>query len=562
MSAAVPPTALLACALAAAVAVAGAVAAPAAAAPVVTPQVVASRGGEPRTPAVGVNDAGRAVAVWTGRSGRGFAVFARVRPSRGAAWGAVERLSGVAPARPLTPAVVVGRRGGAIALWRTPGGAVQSGSLGEGRTTGWVRRTVTADGDGFVSPSLSAQPAIAAWADRSGHGGAWRARRAHLLDGRWNVAPPLDLAAAGLVPPGSADAPPDVAVGARGDAGVVWPGPAGAPVPAPDTRVSVALWPRGSQGWGPPAVLSQGGNHGDVALGPAGHAGVTWVERDAVRVAIREPADPAWPAPETLAGGQTATPAYPHLALNGEGYAVAAWGETEGDLSLRARARSGASGVWGPERTVYDDYSSFSVLELANLHATIDDHRAAILAWTDPEGPGSAAAIAARATGGDWAIAARLAILEDIDETALAATARGGALLLTPRARVVDEPHIDVVGAAFPAPPRFTLSASQLRTNQRISQAAVRRSNAALDRLAAVRGDDVRDGALDASRFGPGVVIEGTPTGATVPPGAIPPVQVAPPGPGGGAVRLTAAQLRTNQRISRAALLRSGFGRT
>jgi hypothetical protein len=286
------------------------------------------------------------------------------------------------------------------------------------------------------------------------------------------------------------------------------------------------------------------------------------VERDAVRVAIREPADPAWPAPETLAGGQTATPAYPHLALNGEGYAVAAWGETEGDLSLRARARSGASGVWGPERTVYDDYSSFSVLELANLHATIDDHRAAILAWTDPEGPGSAAAIAARATGGDWAIAARLAILEDIDETALAATARGGALLLTPRARVVDEPHIDVVGAAFPAPPRFTLSASQLRTNQRISQAAVRRSNAALDRLAAVRGDDVRDGALDASRFGPGVVIEGTPTGATVPPGAIPPVQVAPPGPGGGAVRLTAAQLRTNQRISRAALLRSGFGRT
>jgi hypothetical protein len=457
---------------------------------------------------------------------------------------------------------VVGRRGGAIALWRMPGGAVQSGSLAAGRTTGWVRRTVTTAGEGFVSPSLSAQPAIAAWADRSGPGGVWRARRAHLVGDVWSVAPPLDLAAAGLVPPGAADTPPDVAVGARGDAGVVWPGPAGPPVPAPDARVSVALWPRGAQGWGPPAVLSEQGNHGDVALGPAGHAGVAWVERDAVEVAFKEPADPAWPAPETLAGGLTATPAFPHLAIEAEGYAVAAWGDTQGDLSLRARTRSGASGLWGPERTVYDDFSFFSVLELANLHAAIDDHRAAYLAWTDPEGPGSASALAARATGGDWAIAAALPILEDIDETALAATARGGALLLTPRARVIDEPHIDLVGAAFPPPPRFTLSASQLRTNQRISQAAVRRSNAALARLAAVRGDDIRDGTLDASRFGPGVVIEGTPTGATVPPGTIPPVQVAPPGPGGGTVRLTAAQLRTNQRISRAALLRSGFGRT
>ena len=523
--------------------------------------MVAPRSGEPRSPDVAVNAAGRAVAVWTGRSGGGFAVFARVRPSRSAPWAAIERVSGVAAARPLSPAVVVGRHGGAIAIWRVPGGPVESGSLGEGRTSGWVRRTVTADGDGFTSPALSALPAIAAWADRSGPGGAWRARRAHLLDGRWNVAPPLDLSAAGLIPPGAADAPPDVAVGARGDAAVVWPGPAGPPIPAPNTRVSVALWPRGTQGWGPPAVLSQEGTHGDVALGPSGHAGVTWVERDAVRVAVREPGDPTWPASEALVAGQTATPAYPHIALNGEGYAVVAWGETEGELSLRARTRSGASGLWGPERIVYDDFSSFSAPELANLRAAIDDHRASYLAWTDPEGPGSASALAARGTSGEWAIAVALPILEDIDETALAADARGGALLLTPRARVVDEPHIDLVGAAFPAPAQFTLSTGQLRTNQRISQAAVRRSNAALARLEAVRGEDIRDGTLDASRFGPGVRIEGTPTGATVPPGPIPPVRVAPPGPGGN-VRLTAEQLRVNQRIARAALLRSTFGRT
>ena len=99
------------------------------------------------------------------------------------------------------------------------------------------------------------------------------------------------------------------------------------------------------------------------------------------------------------------------------------------------------------------------MLELADLEAVVDDDRAAYLAWMDPEGPGSASAYAAAATSGDWSIAAQVAILEDIDETALAADAHGGALLATTRARLIDEPHIDLVAAEFPPPPRFTLSA-------------------------------------------------------------------------------------------------------
>jgi hypothetical protein len=288
---------------------------------------------------------------------------------------------------------------------------------------------------------------------------------------------------------------------------------------------------------------------------------VTWVEPARVRVVVREPGDPAWPAPETLVDGQTATPAFPHVALNGEGYAVAAWGETEGDLSLRARTRSGASGLWGPERTVYDDFSYFSVIELANLEAEIDEQRIPTLAWVDPQGPGSASAIAARGDGGSWPIAVALPILEDIDELALATDARGGSLLLTPRARVIDEPHIDLVGAAFPAAPQFSVTVEQVRTNQRIGQAAVRRSNAALARITAVRGEDVRNGSLPASVFGPGVTIAGTPTGAEVPPGAIPPVREAPPGPATGPIVLSVAQLRTAQRIARAALQRATYGR-
>ncbi|HTI32880.1 MAG TPA: hypothetical protein VL422_04325 [Miltoncostaea sp.] len=525
-----------------------------------TPQQIAPRTLEPHAPDVAVDAAGRAVAVWTGRSGRGYAVFARVRTSRTGRWAAIARLSGVAPARPLGPTVAVGRHGGALAIWRMPGGAVQSGSLGAGRTGGWVRRTVTTDGVGFDSPAAAAFPDVAAWADRASTDGVWRARRALLVDGRWRVAPALDLTAAGVVPAGREATPPDVAVGAGGDAALVWPGPAGPPAPAPSARVSVVRWPRGAQTWEAPVVLSEAGDQGDVAVGPMGHVGVTWVETGSVKVAIREPGDPAWPAPETLVAGQAVTPAFPHLAINAEGYAVDAWGETVGDLSLRARVRSGASGLWAPERTVYDGFSFFSVLELANLRAAIDAQRVPTLAWTDPEGPGSASALAARATGGTWGIAAAIPILEDIDEPALAADARGGALLVTPRARLVDDPHIDLVAAAFPAPTRVRLTAGQLRVNLRIAQAALRRSDAALARLAAVRGEDVRDGTLPASVFGPGVRIDGTPTGAAVPFGAIPPLQVAPPGPV-GTVRLTVARLRAAQRIAREALSKATFGR-
>jgi len=437
---------------------------------------------------------------------------------------------------------------------------VQSATL-PASASAWTRLPVASDGQGFAAPAISAgPPTIAVWADRAGT--TWRARRAHLLDGSWRLAPPLDLTAAGLIPPGAPDSPPGLAVGARGDAAVIWPGLTGPPVPAPDARVSVALWPRGAQAWESPVVLSQAGAHGDVAVGPAGHVGAVWVEgAGSVLASVRDPGAAAWPAPDTMVSGQTATPAYPHIAVNHEGYAVATWGETEGDLSLRARTRSGASGIWGPERTVYDDFSSFSVIEVGNLEAVVDDDRVATLAWIDPEGPGSASSLAARATSGPWSIAARVPILEDIDETELGASVRGGALLVTPRARVIDEPHVDLVAAAFPPVPRFTLSTEQLRINQRISQAAVRRVNAVMTRMRdGFRTDHIRNGTLEASDFGEGVTVGGTPTGEVVPPGPITPLDVAPPGQP-APVSLSAAQLRINQRISQAAITRAGFAR-
>jgi hypothetical protein len=101
---------------------------------------------------------------------------------------------------------------------------------------------------------------------------------------------------------------------------------------------------------------------------------------------------------------------------------------------------------------------------------------------------------------------------------------------------------------------RVELSAAQLRINQRISQAAVRRVNAIQSLLdAGLRGGDVTDGTLTSAKLAVGLAIASATPTAVAP---APPPAVAPPGRGGGRVELSEAQLRINQRISQAAVRR------
>ena len=106
-----------------------------------------------------------------------------------------------------------------------------------------------------------------------------------------------------------------------------------------------------------------------------------------------------------------------------------------------------------------------------------------------------------------------------------------------------------------------TLSPRQLFINQRISQAAVRRLNAVQQKLdRGLSGEDIRSGALGPELFGPGIVIAGEPTGAEPPPFDPPRFLTVPGRRGGGSgnqVRLVAAQLLINQRISQAAVRRA-----
>ena len=111
--------------------------------------------------------------------------------------------------------------------------------------------------------------------------------------------------------------------------------------------------------------------------------------------------------------------------------------------------------------------------------------------------------------------------------------------------------------------PPVTRSRGQLLINQRISQAAVRRLNAVAERLdAGLTRDDLRPGGIGPSAFAPGVQVAVGPSGAAAPPPArtqaatAPPAPVRPPG-AAARVRLSAAQLLINQRISQAAVRRA-----
>ena len=100
---------------------------------------------------------------------------------------------------------------------------------------------------------------------------------------------------------------------------------------------------------------------------------------------------------------------------------------------------------------------------------------------------------------------------------------------------------------------KFSMTSGQLRTNQRIYQAALRRARALRQRLnGGLTGGDVRDGALGWEVLPPGAMMTSFGPGVALGPSK---TAIAQPKRGtGGAVSLTATQLKINQRIAQAAV--------
>lgn len=103
---------------------------------------------------------------------------------------------------------------------------------------------------------------------------------------------------------------------------------------------------------------------------------------------------------------------------------------------------------------------------------------------------------------------------------------------------------------------RFRLTTAQLRTNQRVYSAAVRRANALMARIdGGLTGGDIRDGSVGRDRLRQDLTITARTPAASTAPASVTPIVAADSDP--ATFRLTVGQLRTNQRIAQAAVRRT-----
>lgn len=146
-------------------------------------------------------------------------------------------------------------------------------------------------------------------------------------------------------------------------------------------------------------------------------------------------------------------------------------------------------------------------------------------------------------------------VADDLCGAGLAARAFGSGIVLgvgSPNVGTKPSPRpLSVAKAGSPG--EVTRSINQLRINQRISAAAVRRINGLTARMSSLTGGDIVDGEITVSALNGTTTIVSAALGATTPAST---TKVAPASGGSAKFTLSAGQLRINQRISQAAVRR------
>jgi len=545
-------------------------------------------GVDAQSPSVAVSAGGAAVAVWSPYAGLLQGVQAASRPP-GGPWGPPETLVSSAPPPDFEgPArVAIDTAGNAVAVWGGVTGFV-GGLRAASRPAGGVwspPETLAPTAAQSAVASDSAGNALGAWiggdgikvADRPA-GGAWQ--EPETLPYTVNaVASDLDIAVA----------PSGAAVAVWSLQTVSFSPPASFPA-----GVEAAVRPAGGA-WSAPQRLSEAGFGPAAAVDGAGNAVVVWREAG-VRAATR-PAGGAWSAPQTLStdGGDA------DVAVDGDGNAVAVWNqyfytvdESTGAVVSRGiidSATRPAGGAWSAPVAVSDPAASVGAPRVA-----VNGAGDAVATWIGGELPMPPVVASVRPAGGRWGPTQVLSEAGGpIYDTDVGIDQAGNAVVVWERPESGIQTNFRVQAAVYeaeppapapgpatgtprclsppapptasPAPGRVALSADQLRINQRIGQAAIRRLNAVEAWLdAGIQGRDICGEAIGAAKLAPGITTALAPAVSdTAPPPSLPapvlpdprPLDVAPAGTGGGPVRLSVEQLLINQRISQAAIRRA-----
>lgn len=532
-------------------------------------------------------------------------------------WDSTQAISGLGAAS--EPALAVNDAGTATAVWSQSGlGDTWNVYAARREFAGaWDDRMLlgTVDG-GALGPGVDVATdangnAVAVWTRPEGSGGVVLAAIFNDAIGRWSE---------GEVISGDDDEASGPRVVMTADSSVVaaWSGrPAGSSVGT--TRAAAAVRPAVSAAWGPPEA---------VATAPAFLADLL-VSQDGQQVATVSTlrsgnANGSFETSVRLTGGSWSAPesltipgaGVPSLAFGPDGALVAVaarFDETARFIEL-AYADRPARGSWSAPRRL----EAGDAVHASDLQLVVDDAGVATLLWrrtqarSGGEGTFAAASVSRRPAEGEWGRASDLSPADRtifsprLDQGPSGATVAvwqhdrpagadglnglyaslrptAGTGWGAPERIVATRDQVPAIGVAVDAsgralvawrgsqdggqvvrsaardagiPGRLRLTRRQLLINQRISQAALRRIAAIEGVLnGGIAGERVRRGALLAKEFSAQTGAAGVHDGLFSTPVRTP-IEVAAPDRSSSAVSLTRSQLLINQRVSQAAVRR------
>jgi len=551
---------------------------------------------DPVSSGIAMNARGENVAAFEAPVGDGFAVFVRSRARAGGPWGPRTRISRVTERRPDRILVAVDERGRAMVIWRrvlaASGADLQSAlratATGAWRNAGEIS-SQPISGGAFSSPVLAfaGGRATFAWGEVSSAG--WQVRRAiYDLDTPtaryWSFEEPQVL---GVQPALAVDSQGDVV--AIGPAAALGSGIGG----DPSAPVVVTSRAAGGADWEAPVTLDPVGSQATIAIADGGQTVAAWrrgAPAAGIAIATRAGLAEAWAPAETLA----AAGFLPVAAVGPTAQALVAYGVNldtldppdpdlvfpPSDLTyplgnvLRARRRA-PTGAWGGEETVFafvDDMRP-TYREAREVRPAVDPFGTTLLAWSSTVAGFSAPWATAAPAAAPFPPATKYPTVDGIGQVALAPSGRGEAALMWVSERGGAFGSLNlwsdrVPAASCAAPPQspppatadtITLSAVQLRINQRIYAAALRRADALDGWLRArIATRDLCGGGIAASSLGAGVEIGPAPAPRTIPVATPRALAIRPAADKSGvAFTLSVDQLRINQRIASAALRRA-----
>jgi hypothetical protein len=371
----------------------------AAAAPLPLAPVDLSAGGQDAAgPQIAVDPAGDAVAVWSRFNGANQIVQAASRPAGGVWSGAVD--ISVAGGDAVEPQVAIDGSGNAVAAWSRNGGlrtVVQAATVAAGG--GWSAPADLSNPEGSATtPQVAIDAdgeAVVVWSCFNGLNQIVQAA-SRPAGGGWSGAVDISVAGGDAVEP-------QIAIDGSGNAVAVWSRNGGA-----NFIVQSSTRPAGGS-WSSPTDLSAaGGPAGEprVAIGASGEALVVWSRNDGANLIVQSAARAAagtWSQAVDLstAGSNSDEP---QVTLASGGEAIAVWTrDTAGFNTVAQTTLRPAGGSWAPATNLSSGSSIATAPQVA-----VDRAGDAIVVWSDSAASPSVILSATRPAGGGWEGARRL----------------------------------------------------------------------------------------------------------------------------------------------------------